>query len=89
MTELEQKLQRMRTVLREEELGGLRLRGVDWFAWGTCGGSSRVLLAAETGVAELLVTAAGAFVLTDVIEAERLAAEEVPPGWSIVAHPWE
>ena len=89
MTELEQKLQRMRTVLREEELGGLRLRGIDWFAWGTCGGSSRVLLAAETGVAELLVTAEGAFVLTDVIEAERLAAEEVPPGWSIVAHPWE
>ncbi len=89
MTELEQKLHRLRALLRDEALAGVRLRGVDWFAWGTCGGSSRVLLAAETGVAELLVTADGAFVLTDVIEADRLAAEELPRGWSVVAHPWE
>jgi Metallopeptidase family M24 len=89
MTELEQKLQRLRALLRQEALAGVRLRGVDWFAWGTCGGSSHMLLAAETGVAELLVTADGAFVLTDVIEADRLAAEELPPGWSVVAHPWE
>jgi hypothetical protein len=89
MTELELKLQRIRTLLREEDLTALRLRGVDWFAWGTCGGSSRVLLAAETGVAELLVTSDGAFVLTDVIDAGRLAAEELPRGWTVVAHPWE
>jgi peptidase M24-like protein len=89
MTELEQKLHRLRALLRDEALSGVRLRGVDWFAWGTCGGSSRVLLAAETGVAELLVTADGAFVLTDIIEAGRLSAEELPPGWSVVPHPWE
>lgn len=89
MTELQQKLQRVRTLIRDEALAGVRLRGVDWFAWATCGGSSRLLLAAETGVAELLVTPDGAFVLTDVIEAGRLAAEELTPGWSVVAHPWE
>jgi Xaa-Pro aminopeptidase len=89
VTEQDQKLQRMRAVLRDEGLGALRLRGIDWFAWATCGGSSRVLLAAETGVAELLVTGDGAFVLTDTIEAERLAAEELSSAWSVVAHPWE
>ncbi len=89
MTELERKLQRMRAVLRDGGFGALRLRGLDWFAWATGGGSSRVLLAAETGIAELLVTADGAFVLTDAIEAERLAAEEVSSAWSVLAHPWE
>jgi Xaa-Pro aminopeptidase len=89
VTEQDEKLRRIRTLLRESGLGALRLRGIDWFAWATCGGSSRVLLAAETGVAELLVTPDGAFVLTDAIEAERLAAEEVSSAWSVVAHPWE
>lgn len=89
VSEQDQKLRRMRAVLRDAGLGALRLRGIDWFAWATCGGSSRVLLAAETGVAELLVTLDGAFVLTDAIEAERLAAEEVSSAWSVVAHPWE
>lgn len=89
MTEQDEKLRRMRGLLRDSGLGALRLRGIDWFAWATCGGSSRVLLAAETGIAELLVTVDGAFVLTDTIEAERLAAEEVSPAWSVVAHPWE
>lgn len=89
MTEQDEKLRRIRTLLRESGLGAVRLRGIDWFAWATCGGSSRVLLAAEAGVAELLVTPDGAFVLTDAIEAERLAAEEVSTAWSVVAHPWE
>jgi Xaa-Pro aminopeptidase len=89
MAELQQKLQRIRRLLQEEQLAAVRLRGIDWFAWATCGGSSRILLAAETGVADLLVTSEGAFVLTDVIEAERLAAEELPSGWTVLAHPWE
>jgi len=89
VTEQDQKLRRMRALLRETGLAALRLRGIDWFAWATCGGSSRILLAAETGVAEVLVTLDGAFVLTDTIEAERLAAEELSPAWSVVAHPWE
>ena len=89
MTELELKLQRIRTLLRGEGLVALRLRGIDWFSWATCGGSNRMLLAAETGIAELLVTPDDAYALTDVIEADRLAVEELPRGWNVVAHPWE
>jgi hypothetical protein len=50
----------------------------DWFAWATAGGSNTVLLAAETGVAEVLVTDEAAWILTDEIEAQRLKDEEVP-----------
>jgi Xaa-Pro aminopeptidase len=47
-----------------------------------------VLLTAETGVAEVLVSAADACVLTDDIEIERLRDEEMPPGFSFHAEPW-
>jgi Xaa-Pro aminopeptidase len=41
-----------------------------------------------TGVAEVLVTPDAAHVLTDEIEAERLRAEELPPGLEVVVTPW-
>ncbi len=47
-----------------------------------------MLLAAESGVAELLVTEKGAWVLTDEIEAERLRAEELPAQFEFHVHPW-
>lgn len=59
MNQLEEvvaKLQFIRQALRKTESAGIRLRGTDWFAWATAGGSNTVLLAAETGVAEVLVT---------------------------------
>jgi Xaa-Pro aminopeptidase len=87
-TELEAKLAVVRTALDRRQLGGVRLRGQDWFAWATCGGSNAVLLASERGVAEVLVTATGAWILTDAIEAARLRAEEIPDGFEIVASPW-
>lgn len=65
-----------------------RLRGIDWFAWITAGGSSAVLLAAETGIAEVVVTERGAWVLTDEIEAKRLIDEELPAGIEVKAAPW-
>lgn len=65
-----------------------RLRGIDWFVWLTAGGSSAVLLAAETGIAEVVVTAAGALVLTDEIEAGRLMDEELPTGFPVRPTPW-
>ncbi|RKG81204.1 M24 family metallopeptidase [Corallococcus exercitus] len=88
MTELTTKLARVRANMRTQGLGAIRFRGVDWFAWMTCGGSSTVILSAETGVAEVLVTDEGAWVLTDNIEAERLAREELPGGLPVEAHPW-
>lgn len=86
--ELSRKLEAVRRVLVAEGLAGLRLRGLDWFAWLTCGGSAAVLLAAETGVAEVLVTADRAEVLTDDIERARLEAEEVPAGLDVSSRRW-
>ncbi|MBD1824733.1 M24 family metallopeptidase [Cyanobacteria bacterium FACHB-DQ100] len=89
-TEISQKLTWMREALQEAGASGLRLSGIDWFAWATAGGSNMVLLAADTGVAEVLVTLNGAWILTDEIEAQRLQDEEVPSSsdyqWAIA--PW-
>lgn len=86
--ELARKLEAVRRIASSEGLAGVRLRGLDWFAWATCGGSAAVLLAAEVGVAEVLVTASGAWVLTDEIEEARLAAEELPAGLERAVRRW-
>lgn len=88
MTELAHKLRTLRAALTAAGLAAIRLRGVDWFAWATAGGSSAVLLTSERGVAELLVTLDEAWVLCDDIEAARLQAEELPDGWTVWSHPW-
>jgi len=87
-TEIERKLGIMRDCLQQSGAAVLRLRGTDWFAWATAGGSNTVLLAAETGVAEIAVTASHAYVLTDEIEAQRLQDEEVPTGFEWQVSPW-
>ena len=86
--EVAAKLSAVRAVCEDHGLAGVRLRGVDWFAWASAGGSSAVLLTAETGAGEVLVTATGAWVLTDDIEIARLAEEEVPAGLALWAGPW-
>ena len=88
MTELERKLAIVRRYLETNHLAGVRLRGTDWFAWATCGGSNAVLLTTDSGVAEVLITMAGAWVLTDQIEAARLSEEELPRGYEVIASPW-
>ena len=87
-TEVADKLALLRATLVQEGAGALRLRGADWFAWITAGGSSAVLLTTDTGVAEVLVTQGDACVLTDEIEAERLRVEEVPGGFTFHIEPW-
>ncbi|HEX8298645.1 MAG TPA: hypothetical protein VF594_05730, partial [Rubricoccaceae bacterium] len=89
MTEVQTKLGLVRETLAANGLAGLRLRGVDGFAWATGGGDSAVLLTDEAGVAEVLVTATEAVVLTDAIEAPRLAAEVVPPEFTLWHAPWQ
>jgi Xaa-Pro aminopeptidase len=86
--EVSTKLELIRQTLAENEAQGLRLRGTDWFAWATAGGSNTVLLTAETGVAEVLVTAQDAWVLTDEIEAQRLQDEELPANFQLHVNPW-
>ncbi|MES1981308.1 MAG: M24 family metallopeptidase [Pseudomonadota bacterium] len=86
--EVEQKLAIMRSWLGSTGASVLRLRGTDWFAWATAGGSNTVLLTAETGVAEIVVGANDAYLLTDDIEALRLREEEVPDGYAWYVSPW-
>jgi Xaa-Pro aminopeptidase len=94
--EIAAKLQLMRNALSETQATGIRLRGTDWFAWATAGGSNTVLLAAETGVAEVLVTEAEAWILSDEIEAQRLQDEQLPQqnhhnleeSYKIYINPW-
>ncbi|WP_306392032.1 M24 family metallopeptidase [Telluria beijingensis] len=87
-TEVADKLALLRATLVQEGAGALRLRGTDWFAWVTAGGSSAVLHTTDVGIAEVLVTADDACVLTDEIEGERLRAEEVPGGFTFHIEPW-
>ncbi|EYB69236.1 hypothetical protein DEIPH_ctg011orf0232 [Deinococcus phoenicis] len=77
---METKLAWVREALAQSGAEVCRLRGTDGFAWATAGGSSTVLLTAETGVAEVVVRPGEAFVLTDRIEAARLEAEELGGG---------
>lgn len=96
--EVSYKLKFIREALQATESAGIRLRGTDWFAWATAGGSNTVLLAAETGVAEVLVTATDAWILTDEIEAQRLQDEQLPKAtdglasdglaYKVYVHPW-
>lgn len=86
--EVADKLALLRAALAEAGAQAIRLRGTDWFAWATAGGDSSVLLAAECGVAEVLVTRDDAVILTDAIDAERLRAEQVPPGFTFHIAPW-
>ncbi len=86
--EATRKIAVMQQWLADSGADAIRLRGTDWFAWATAGGSNTVLMAAETGVAEVLVTARHAVILTDEIEAERLGNEEVPPGFEWHVAPW-
>jgi Xaa-Pro aminopeptidase len=83
-----EKLVWVRSCLLPSRASALRLRGVDWFAWVTAGASNAVLLTAETGPAEVLITQSEAIILTDEIEAERLREEEVPAGFTWHVIPW-
>ncbi|MCC2954414.1 M24 family metallopeptidase [Massilia sp. IC2-477] len=86
--EVADKLAVLRAHLAAANAGAIRLRGVDWFAWVTAGGSSAVLHTTDGGVAEVLVTPEEACILTDAIEAERLRAEELPEGFTYHVEPW-
>lgn len=94
--EIAYKLAQIRTLLHETGAAGLRLRGTDWFSWATAGATHTVLLAAETGVAEVLVTERGAWIVTSEIEAQRFQEEELsdrsgrsgPGGYELMVYPW-
>ncbi|MGZ3743901.1 MAG: M24 family metallopeptidase [Pseudobdellovibrionaceae bacterium] len=89
MTEAAIKIYMLREYMEKCHIQALRLKGVDWFSWATCGGRSSVIFTSEIGVAEIFLTRKNSWVLTNVIEKERLAQEEVPAEFELRGFPWE
>ncbi len=75
--EVEAKLRRVRAWLDTTPADGVVLGSQTGFAWITAGGDNHVALADAAGVASVLVTAAGTWLLSDNIEQPRMLAEEV------------
>ncbi len=88
--EWEEKEGRLRAMMSRHNLDALVLSRSANVAWLSGGGRSYVNIASEGGVGSLVVTPAGRYLLTDVIEAERLREEEGfgDGGWEIIAEPW-
>jgi Xaa-Pro aminopeptidase len=85
-----QRRARLERVLDAEDLDALVLRRPSSVAWATGGARTYVDVTAEAGIAWLVVTRAGAEVVTSRVEADRLAAEELPDpglGWTVLD--WE
>lgn len=89
-TEFQNKIALIRNLLDRHEVDGLLLRRVSSFAWATCGAASYVNTATTEGAASLLVTRGDCFLITNNIEAPRLADEEhlVEQGWMLCAAHW-
>ncbi len=90
MSEFNHKLHRMQTLLAERGLDAMLLQRVSSFAWATCGAASYVNTATTDGVATLVITPAGRYLLTNNIEAARLEQEEdlSNQGWEFRVVPW-
>lgn len=88
--EIDHKLDAIYSLLAENDLDALLLRRVSSFAWATCGAASYVNTAAVEGVAALLVTQSGRYLITDNIEAPRFEKEErlSAQGWEFRFHLW-
>jgi Xaa-Pro aminopeptidase len=88
--EFEHKLRRMLALLDEHDLDGLLLQRVSSFAWATCGVRADVNLASTTGVARLLVTRKGRYLITTNLESSRYEqdARISEQGWELCVSPW-
>ncbi|HVF98368.1 MAG TPA: M24 family metallopeptidase [Chloroflexia bacterium] len=88
--EWEEKEGRLRALMGRHDLDAMLLSRSANVAWLSGGGRSFVNIAGDGGVGSLLVTPDARYLLTDVIEAQRLRDEEGfgEGGWEIVAEPW-
>lgn len=87
--EVAAKLELLRGMMTEEEVDTVVLGGATNFAWITAGGDDVVGLAAERGEGTVVVTMDGQYVVTNNIEAGRLADEEVGGlGFEMVSDEW-
>jgi antitoxin VapB len=89
-TEFETKQGRIQALLERHKLDGLLLTRVNNFAWATCGASAYVNLAESNAEASLLITRTGRHLITNNIEAARLAQEEMlDSDWEFHFAPWQ
>lgn len=88
--EIEVKLDKIQTLLDDRGLDALLIQQVANFAWLTGGASSYVNAADSIGIASLLVTPHGRYLITNNIEAPRLRDEEhlEEQGWEFKISPW-
>jgi len=75
--EIQEKERRVRQLMEREGLDALAISTIHNFAWFTCGGNNYVGIAAEVGVATIVVTRDAKYIVCDNIEAGRIADEEV------------
>ena len=89
-SEINEKKNRVRDLIRRLDLAGILLRKQCNFAWLTGGGRNLVGIATEVGVASILITPEREYVLCNNIEAPRMADEEKVEamGYEIRSHPW-
>jgi len=87
--EVAAKLERVRGWLESSNLGALLLSSQANFAWITAGGRSHVSIGEQAGVASVLVTRDGAWVLTANNERRRIVDEEIDGlGFEVLEYPW-
>ena len=84
---LEARRDGLRSIMERRGLGALLLRRPANFAWYTGGADNRVDHSDPLGVAAILLTGEGEYVLTDNIEAPRMRGEQTPD-MDIAEHPW-
>ncbi len=77
----------LRQLMDRHGFGAVLLRRPENFAWYTGGGNSRVEYASPVGVADVVVTSRGEWVLAPTIEAPRMRAEEAP-GFEVLEYAW-
>jgi Xaa-Pro dipeptidase len=91
--EVRHKLAKARELMHAHGLDALVLGRADSFAWITGGGDSRCASITDTGVASVLITQHGQFILTSNVEAERIGEEvlaHLKPSrmFDTIAYPW-
>ncbi len=83
----EARFEQVEALLDQVGLDAVVLRRPENFAWYTGGADNRVDHASPTGVADIVVTRRGEYVVTNNIEAPRMREEQVP-GWDVVEYEW-
>jgi Xaa-Pro dipeptidase len=88
-SELQIKLDRLRTFLDRHQLDGVLLTRRDNFAWITCGKDNHIANNTPMGVASILATRDSRLCLASTIEAPRIKAEELAgSGIETIDFPW-